>query len=106
MAIQKNFTATENEMGFLHENAYYQIAACSYERTQDTDPKYNVKIMFRIYGINNPTFSDDGSGTEYMQLKFMDAPAADVEAKSGDNFLAKCYTWAMAQSDFSGATAV
>ena len=106
MAIQKDFTATENDMGFLYQNAYYQIIACSYERVQDTDPKFNVQMMFRIYGINNPTWSDDGSGTVEMQIKMMNAPYEDVEAKSGDNFISKCYAWAMAQSDFSGATAV
>ena len=29
---------------------------------------------------------------------------SDIEAKSGDDFLSKCYTWLKDQSDFSGAS--
>jgi hypothetical protein len=43
-----------------------------------------------------------------MQVGFhrWDAPYADVNAASGDEFLDKCYSWLMGQPSMAGSTAV
>lgn len=106
MAIQMDYAASDNRLGFTYQNAYYQMVWAITKRTQDTDPKFVAELGFKIYGINNPTYDADGNGTQPFDMKILEAPIADVEAATGATFLDKCYNYAMSHSDFSGATAV
>jgi len=52
------------------------------------------------YGTNSPT--DD---TREVLFRRYHAPLTEIEAASGDTFMAQCYTWVMAQADMSGSKA-
>ena len=43
-----------------------------------------------------------------MEVAFQrwEAPIAEVNAATGDEFLDKCYSWVMAQPSMAGSTAV
>lgn len=108
MAIQANFDTDDelNRYGVIFENCYWQIVGAFLERKQDAEPKHTVNIIFRIYYTNTPTYSELLDATEYLEIKYLEAPIADVEAVEAETFLDKCYRYAMQHPYFEGATAV
>ena len=101
MAIQLNITQGASQYGIAFNNAYYRIVTASVSRQRGSDPKFEVNIDLSAYATSSPT--DD---TREIDFKRYTANLTDIEAKSGDDFLSKCYAWVMAQSDMSGSSAV
>ena len=61
---------------------------------------HQVSIDLSAYATSSPT--DD---TREVDFKRLSGPLSDlIEAKSGDDFLSKCYAWLKDQSEFSGAS--
>lgn len=100
MAIQLNITQGASQYGIAFNNAYYRIVLASVRRQTDS-PKFMVMIDLSAYATNSPT-----DGTKEVDFKRYQANLTEIEAKSGDDFLSKCYAWVMAQSDMTGCSAV
>ena len=100
MAISKDLSNAENRLGIPISGAYYRIVSAGVER-QRSEPKFAVRIDVALYASSS--INDDT-----MQVGFhrWDAPYADVNAASGDEFLDKCYSWLMVQPSMAGSTAV
>ena len=101
MAIQHNIEEGASQYGIAFNNAYYRIVTAAVSRQRGSDPKFSVMIDLSAYAT--PTPSDD---TREVDFKRYSANLTDIEAKSGDTFLDKCYAWVMAQEDMTGSTAV
>jgi len=101
MAIQNNITADNSQYGIAFNGAYYRIVTAAVSRQRGTDPKFMVMIDLSAYATNSPT--DD---TREVDFKRYNATLTEIEAKSGAEFLDKCYAWVMDQDDMSGSTAV
>lgn len=101
MAIQLNITQGASQYGVAFNNAYYRIVTASVSRQRDSDFKFEVNIDLSAYATNSPA-----ENTREVDFKRYTANLTDIEAKSGDDFLSKCYAWVMAQSDMSGSSAV
>jgi hypothetical protein len=59
--------------------------------------------MMDVAGYATQPSNED---TKEVDFRRYHCPLAEVEAKTGDTVLAKCYTWAMAQDDMNGSEAV
>ena len=104
MAIQNNIAEGASQYGIAFNNAYYRIvtAAISRQRVADpNEPKFSVRIDLSAYATSTPT-----DNTREVDFKRYSANLTDIEAKTGDTFLDKCYAWVMDQDDMSGSTAV
>jgi hypothetical protein len=99
VAIQNNIAEGTSQYGIPFNNAYYRIVTASISRQLGSGPKFMVTIDLSAYAINSPT--DD---TREVDFKRFHGPLSDIEAKSGDDFLGKCYAWLKDQSEFSGAS--
>ena len=97
MALSLNISESNSKYGVAFSGAYYRIAmACvHYEHGSN----HQVSIDLSAYATSSPT--DD---TKEVEFKRLSGPLADIEAKSGDDFLSKCYNWLKDQSEFSGAS--
>jgi len=101
MAIQHNITEDTSEFGIAFNNAYYRLTSFNMHRDNNPDNTFWVAMQIVAYATTSPD-----QFTRDIDLKNFHAPLQDIEAKSGDNFLAKCYTWIMDQEEMSGSTAV
>lgn len=101
MAIQHNITEGASQYGIAFNNAYYRIVTANVTRQRGTDPKFSVMIDLSAYATSTP-----GDDTREVDFKRYSANLTDVEAKTGDTFLDKCYAWVMDQDDMDGSTAV
>jgi hypothetical protein len=99
MAIQLNLSTSQYGVPF--SGAYFRIVTASVSRTRNADIRYSVMIDVVGYATR-PTNED----TKDVDFRRYHCPLAEVEAKAGDGFLAKCYAWVMAQTDMNGAAAV
>jgi hypothetical protein len=59
--------------------------------------------MIDVAGYVTQPSNDDTKDIEFRRYH---CPLAEVEAKTGENFLSKCYAWVMAQSDMNGSVGV
>ncbi len=101
MAIQHNIEQGASQYGIAFNNAYYRIATATISRQRGSNPKFVVMIDLSAYATNDPT-----ADTREVDFKRYMANLTDVEAKSGDTFLDRCYVWVMEQDDMSGSSAV
>ena len=100
MAIQNTIAEGTSQYGIAFNNAYYRIVTAAISRERGSDPKFSVMIDLSAYATASPS-----SDTREVDFKRYHAPLTEVEAASGDTFMAQCYTWVMAQSDMSGSKA-
>ena len=101
MAILNNIIAENSQFGIAFNDAYYRIvSAVIIQQPSIIDAKFMVMIDLCAYATNSP--NDE---TRDVDSKRFNANLTDVEAKTGDTFLAKCYAWVMDQDDMAGSTA-
>ncbi len=103
MAIQHNIAegSSNFDFGIAFNNAYYRIVNAAITRQRETDPKFTVTIDLAAYATNTPS-----DNTREVDFKRFEATLADIEESAGLEFLAKCYSWVMAQNEMSGSTEV
>jgi len=99
MAIQLNLT--NSQYGVPFAGAYFRIVTAAVSRTRSADNRHSVMIDVAGYAAQ-PTDDD----TRDVDFRRYHCPLAEVEAKTGETFLAKCYAWVMAQDDMNGSEAV
>jgi len=99
MAIQLDLQ--QSKYGIPFSAAYFRIAIAHVFRS-GANPNYFC-VRLHVAGYATKPESEiiaDIDTRDYI-------PTLDeVEAMQGDNFLAKCYAWVMAQPDMAGSTAV
>ena len=98
MAIQTDLQ--ESQYGVPFAEAYFRIATASVSRTRNADQRFTV--MLDVIGYATRPTHDDVREVAFHRLY---APLTEIEAQQGENFLAKCYVWVMAQPDFVSAIA-
>jgi hypothetical protein len=99
MAIQLDLSTSQYGVPFA--GAYFRVVTASVSRTRSANNRHSVMIDVAGYAAQ-PTDDD----TRDVDFRRYHCPLAEVEAKTGDTFLAKCYAWVMAQADMNGAQAV
>jgi hypothetical protein len=97
MALLLNISESNSEYGIAFSGVYYRIVRASVQR--ELSENHQVMIDLSGYATNSPT--DD---TRELDFKRLHGPLSEIEAKSGDDFLSKCYNWLKDQSEFSGAS--
>lgn len=99
MAIQINLATST--FGIPFAGAYFRIVTASVSRTRMEDSRHSV--MIDVAGYATRPSNDDTKDVDFRRYHCL---LAEVEAKSGEGFLSKCYAWVMAQDDMNGAEAV
>jgi hypothetical protein len=99
MAIQINLSTSQYGVPFA--GAYFRIVTASISRTRNADSRHSVMIDVAGYATQ-PSDED----TRDVDFRRYHCPLAEVEAQAGSTFLAKCYTWVMAQADMTGSVAI
>ena len=99
MAIKLDLT--NSQYGISFTGAYFRIVTASVSRTRDADNRHSV--MIDVAGYATQPSNED---TKEVDFRRYHCPLAEVEAKTGDTFLAKCYAWVMAQDDMNGSEAI
>jgi len=97
MALLLNISESNSEYGIAFSGAYYRILTASVQR--ENSGGHFVMINLGAYATSSPT-----NGTREIDFKRFYGPLSEIEAKSGDDFLSKCYNWLKDQSDFLGAS--
>ena len=100
MAISSNIKTENSQYGIAFDGAYYRIITTTILRNQGDDLKFVVTIDLSGYAT---TPNDVTRGVDFKRYK---ASLTEIEAATGDTFLAKCYTWIMTQDDMAGSSAV
>ena len=98
MAIQVDIQ--NSQFGVPFSGAYFRVASANVSR-QRGEPKHIVTID--ISGYATQPAHDEIREVDFRRYH---APLAEVEAQTGDTFLAKCYAWLMQQPDLAGSTGV
>ena len=96
MAIQLDLT--NSQYGVPFTGAYFRVVTASVSRTRSPDNRHSV--MVDVAGYATQPSDDDTRDVDFRRYH---CPLAEIEAKAGDTFLAKCYAWVMAQDDMNGA---
>lgn len=100
MAIQLDIS--NSPYGVPFAGAYFRIVTVATVRLRtDTGPKFETQIDVAGYATAAP-----GDDTRTVDFRRYTVDTDVVETQDGANFLAKCYTWVMAQPDMSGSSAV
>jgi hypothetical protein len=99
MAIQADIT--NSQFGVPFNAAYFRIASAGVSRQRSEEFRHGVVID--VVGYATQPSNED---TREVDFRRYHAPYIEVEAQAGDNFLAKCYAWVMAQADMAGSTVV
>lgn len=99
MAIQVDLTTSQYGVPFA--GAYFRIATASVSRTRNEQVRFSV--MIDVAGYATAPQNDDTRDVDFRRYH---TPLTDIEAQTGDSFLAKCYAWVMAQPDMAGSVAV
>lgn len=99
MAIKIDLS--NSQYGVPFAGAYFRIVTASISRTRSEDSRHSV--MIDVAGYVTQPVTDDTRDIEFRRYH---CPLAEVEAKTGEGFLAKCYQWVMAQDDMNAAEAV
>lgn len=98
MAIQVDLE--NSQFGVPFSGAYFRIATASISRQRSTDIKFSVMIDVAGYAAM-PELD-----TKEIDFRRYHASYSAIEAQEGDNILAKCYSWVMAQPDMNGSIGV
>ena len=99
MAIQIDLPSSVYGVAF--PAAYFRIWRIDISRRPWFDAKHCVIIDIIGYATSSPP-----DETRDVASKQFAAPLPDIESQAGDDFVAKCYSWIMAQPDMQGAIAV
>lgn len=99
MAIQIDLS--QSQYGVPFQGAYFRVVTAAVTRTRDADNRHSV--MIDVAGYATQPENDD---TREVDFRRYHTPLTEVEAQTGDTFLAKCYAWVMAQADMNGSVAV
>ena len=99
MAIKLDLT--NSQYGVPFAGAYFRIVTASISRTRSAENRHSV--MMDVAGYATQPSNED---TKEVDFRRYHCPLVEVEAKSGDTFLAKCYAWVMAQDDMNGSEAI
>lgn len=97
MALSLNISQSNSEYGIAFSGAYYRIVTANVQRERGGN--HQVSIDLSAYATSSPT-----DNTREVDFKRLSGSLSDIEAKSGDDFLSKCYAWLKDQSEFSGAS--
>lgn len=96
MAIQLDLQ--NSQFGIPFSGAYFRVVTAAVSRQRSGDRS----VMIDVVGYATQPQNED---TREVDFRRYHAPWADVEAQSGDDFVAKCYAWIMSQPDMVGAVA-
>jgi hypothetical protein len=99
MAIQVDLPTSEYGVPFT--GAYFRIVNASITRTRFAESRFNV--MIDVSGYATIPAAEDTKNVDFRRYH---CPLDEIEIQSGDNFLARCYQWVMAQPDMVGSIAV
>lgn len=99
MAIQLDLDTSN--FGVPFQGAYFRIVQAALTRQRAENPRHNV--MIDIVGYAAKPENEDTKDVDFRRYF---AASDEVYAQSGDNFLAQCYTWVMAQPDMVGSVGV
>jgi hypothetical protein len=99
MAIQIDLSASQYGVPFA--GAYFRIVTAAVSRTRDAVNRHSV--MIDVAGYATQPSTDDTRDVDFRRYH---CPLSEVEAMTGDTFLAKCYAWTMQQADMAGSQAV
>lgn len=99
MAISLDLT--QSQFGIPFAGAYFRVVTAAVSRQRD--PERRNSVMIDVVGYAAKPQNEDTKDVDFRRYH---APYLEVEAQVGDNFLAKCYGWVMAQPDMAGAVAV
>jgi hypothetical protein len=99
MAIQLDLSTSHYGIPFA--GAYFRVVTAAVSRTRDADNRHSV--MLDIVGYATKPQDDDTRDVEFRRYHCL---LSEVEAMTGEGFLAKCYAWVMAQGDMVGSQAV
>jgi len=99
MAIQVDLSASP--FGIPFGGAYFRIVTAAVSRTRNPVVRHNV--MIDVAGYATRPLDDDTRDVDFRRYH---VPLTEIEAQVGDEFLARCYTWVMAQPDMAGSLAV
>jgi hypothetical protein len=95
MAIQ--YDLQESNFGIGFNGAYYRVVTASLSRIRDNQ----FSVMIDLAGYAEKPAHDN---IQPVDFKRFHVPLADIDAAAGDDFLSKCYDWAMQQ--LAGSVAV
>lgn len=99
MAIQANIDESQYGIPFL--SAYFRVVTAAISRTRDANQRFSV--MIDVVGYATQPQNED---TKEVDFRRYHVPLVEVEAQTGDSFLAKCYAWLMLQPNMANSTAV
>jgi hypothetical protein len=99
MAISINLS--NSQYGVPFSGAYFRVVTASISRTRDATNRHSV--MIDVAGYATAPQDEDTRDIEFRRYH---CPLSEVEAQTGDGFLAKCYAWVMSQEDMAGSTGV
>jgi hypothetical protein len=99
MAIQIDLSTSQYGVPFA--GAYFRIVMTSVSRTRN--PEHRHSVMLDVAGYATQPSDDDTRDVDFRRYH---CSLADIEAQTGEGFLAKCYAWTMQQPDMAGSQAV
>jgi len=101
MAIQNNLDSSE--FGISFQNVYYRISLAGVSRTLSEERVMYHQAMIDLVGYATKPTSIDTKAVDFRRYH---VPYAELEAQTGDTFLAKCYAWLMNHPDMQGCVGV
>jgi hypothetical protein len=99
MAIELDILQTQYGVPFA--GAYLRIVKVHIARVGNINLRFDVIIDTAAYAKN-----PQSKPLREVDMRRYHCPLDEIEIQSGDNFLARCYEWVMAQPDMVGAIAV
>lgn len=99
MAIQ--IDPQQSKSSTVFAGSYYRVVNTSINRTGNEAARF--MIMIEIFGYATKPESE---GVEAVDSRRYFVRLGDIENMAGDTFLAKCYTWLMAQAEMTGSVAI
>lgn len=99
MAIKINLSTSQYGVPFV--GAYFRVVTTSVSRTRDASNRHSV--MIDVAGYATAPQDDDTRDIEFRRYH---CPLSEVEAQIGNGFLAKCYSWVMAQPDMANSIGI
>lgn len=99
MAIQIDLQ--QSNFGVPFQGAYFRIVTAAIFRQREAAPRHSV--MIDVVGYATQPQNED---TKEVDFRRYHVAFNEVEAMTGDNFIAKCYVWVMSQPDMVGSVGV
>jgi hypothetical protein len=97
MAIQIDLKTSNYGIPFA--GAYFRIVTSSISRQRNAQ----FSVTIDVVGYASKPLNDD---TKDIDFRRYHVSLSEVEAKAGNDFLSKSYTWVSAQPDMAGSVAV